>query len=134
FSTIPPYPRENDFLGPYNKFLHTVFPADSDYTVIPQSYSFLDLYDSANTIIKFEVVFKDNPVFFLQIKEPQILAVLSTHEKADDQMRKCMRDLAPICLLNMLHGVCTLSTHLSFYSYNKQTCISLLDLYCLDMQ
>ncbi len=121
FSTIPPYPRENVFLGPYNKLLHTVFPAESDYTVIPQSYSFLDSYGSANTIIGFEVVFEDNPVFFLQIKEPQSLAVLSNREKADDQMRKCMRDLAPICPLDMLHGVCAFGTHLSFYSYDKQT-------------
>ncbi len=123
FSTIPPYPRENYFLGPYNKLLHTFFPADSDYTVIPQSYSFLDSYGSANTIIEFEVVFEDNPVFFLQIKESQSLAVLSARGKADDQMRKRMRDLAPNCPLDTLHGVSAFGTRLSFYSYDKQTCI-----------
>ncbi|KAK0215315.1 hypothetical protein EDD85DRAFT_782524, partial [Armillaria nabsnona] len=123
FSTIPPYPHENDFLGPYNKLLHTVFPTDSDYTVVPQLYSFLDSHGSANSIIGFEVVFKDNAVFFLQIKELKSLAVLSAHERAGDQMRKCMRDLAPNCPLDMLHGVSAFSTHLSFYSYDKQTCI-----------
>ncbi len=112
FSTIPPYPRENYFLGPYNKLLHTFFPADSDYTVIPQSYSFLDSYGSANTIIEFEVVFEDNPVFFLQIKESQSLAVLSARGNADDQMRKRMRDLAPNCPLDTLHGVSAFGTRL----------------------
>ncbi|KAK0434439.1 hypothetical protein EV421DRAFT_1839829 [Armillaria borealis] len=69
FSTIPPYPRKNDFLGPYNKLLHAFFPADSEYTVIPRSYTFSDLYNSTNAIkFEFEVVFEDKPVFFLQIK------------------------------------------------------------------
>ncbi|KAK0434417.1 hypothetical protein EV421DRAFT_1717575 [Armillaria borealis] len=126
FCAIPPYPRENDFLGPYNKLLHTVFPADSDYTVIPQSYSFLDSYGSANTIIGFEVVFEDNPVFSLQIKEPKSLAVLSAREKADDQMRKRLRDLAPNCPLDtLLHHLpkdtTAFGTCLSFYSYDKQS-------------
>ncbi|KAK0215331.1 hypothetical protein EDD85DRAFT_943072 [Armillaria nabsnona] len=121
FSTIPPYPRENDFLGPYNKLLHAFFPADSEYTVIPRSYSFSDSYGSANAIFEFEVVFKDKPVFFLQIKGPQSLAVFSAREKADDQMRKCMKDLAPNCPLDTLHGVGAFGMHLSFYSYDKQT-------------
>lgn len=54
FSTIPPNARENDFYAPYNKLLYTLFPADSDYTVAPQSYSLLDSRDSVDFIIEFE--------------------------------------------------------------------------------
>ncbi|PBK61834.1 hypothetical protein ARMSODRAFT_622079 [Armillaria solidipes] len=48
--------------------------------------------------IEFKVIFEDNPVFFLQIKGPRGLTVNSTREKADDQMRKRMRDLGPTVL------------------------------------
>ncbi len=121
FSTIPPYPHENDFLGPYNKLLHTVFPANSDYTVIPRSYSFSDSHGSANAVFEFEVLFKDKPVFFLQIKGPQSFTVISAREKADEHMRKRTKDLAPNCPLDTLHGVSAFGTRLSLYSYDKQT-------------
>ncbi|KAK0442698.1 uncharacterized protein EV420DRAFT_1752241 [Desarmillaria tabescens] len=104
-------------IGTWRRF----FPADSDYTVAPQSYSFSDPYGSANLVIGFEVVFEDKPVFFLQIKEPQALAVKSAREEADGQMRKCMRDLAPNCLLGILYGISAFGTRLCFYSYDKQT-------------
>ncbi|SJL14467.1 uncharacterized protein ARMOST_17924 [Armillaria ostoyae] len=118
-----PLSPENDFLGPYNKLLHALFPADSEYTVILRSYSFSDSYGAAKAIFEFKVIFEDNPVFLLQIKGPRGLTVNSTSEKADDQMRKRMRDLAPNCPLDTLHGISAFGTRLSFYSYNKQTCI-----------
>ena len=37
FATIPVNPRENDYYVPYNKLLNILFPADSPFTVGPQT-------------------------------------------------------------------------------------------------
>jgi hypothetical protein len=121
FSTIPPNARENDFYAPYNKLLYTLFPADSDYTVAPQSYSVLDSRDSVDFIIEFEVLLEDKPVLFVEIKEPRKITLKSAREEADNQMRKRMGDLAPGCPLDTLNGVSAFGTRIAFYTYDKQT-------------
>ena len=121
FSTIPPNPRENDFYAPYNKLLYTLFSADSDHTVAPQSYSVLDSRDSVNFIIEFEIHLEDKPVFFVEMKEPRNIALKSARDEADKQMRKRMGDLAPRCPLDTLNGVSAFGTRLAFYAYDKQT-------------
>jgi len=121
FSTIPVNARENDFYAPYNKLLYSLFPADSNFTVAPQSYSLLDSRDSVDFIIEFEVLLEDEPVFFLEIKEPRKIILKSARAEADNQMRKRMGDLAPLCPLDTLNGVSAFGTRLSFYSYDKQT-------------
>ena len=121
FSTVPANARENDYYAPYNKLLYTLFPADSDYTVAPQSYSLLDSRNSVDFIIEFEVRLEDKPVLFLQIKEPRKIAFKSAREEADNQMRKRMGDLAAVCPLDTLYGLSAFGTQLSFYTYDKQT-------------
>jgi hypothetical protein len=120
FRTIPPNARENDFYAPY-KILYTLFPADSDYTVAPQSYSVLDSRDSVDFIIEFEVLLEDKPVLFVEIKEPRKITFKSAREEADNQMRKRMGDLAPGCPLDTLNGVSAFGTRIAFYTYDKQT-------------
>ena len=102
FSTIPVNARENDFYAPYNKLLYSLFPADSNFTVAPQSYTLLDSRDSVNFIIELEVLLEDKPVCFLEIKEPRKIILKSSRTEADNQMRKRMGDLAPICPLDTL--------------------------------
>ncbi|KAI9464036.1 hypothetical protein BJY52DRAFT_1251206 [Lactarius psammicola] len=121
FNTIPANARENDYYAPYNKLLYTLFPADSDYTVAPQSYSVLNSRGSVDFIIEFEVLLEDKPVLFLEIEEPKKIAFQSAREEADNQMRKRMVDLAPACPLDTLSGVSAFGTQLSFYTYDKQT-------------
>ena len=116
FSTIPINARENDYYGPYNKLLNGLFPADSDYTVVPQSYSLLDSRDSVDFIIEFEILLEDKPVFFLEIKEPRKMILKSARTEADNHMRKRMGDLAPLCPLDTLHGVSAFGTCLSMTS------------------
>jgi len=118
FSTVPANVRENDFYGPYNKLLYTLFPADSDYTVAPQTYSLINSWDF---IIEFEVLLEDKPILLLEVKEPTKIALKSAREEADQRMRKRMRDLAPICPLDTLNGMSDFGTQLSFYTYDKET-------------
>ncbi|KIJ09103.1 hypothetical protein PAXINDRAFT_17807 [Paxillus involutus ATCC 200175] len=78
FQIIPPNPTESDFQGAYNKLLYTLFPADTDFTVVPlylkpaSSANFSDYYITA-----FEIIFKNTPVFILQLKKPANLDFIS---------------------------------------------------------
>jgi len=120
FSTIP-YPDENDFYAPYNTLLNTLSPPDSDYTIVPQSYSTLGSHDEVYFRVRFEVHLEDKPVFFMEIERPQSIASIIDCRDADIWMRKRIGDLAPSCPLDTFNGVSAFGTHLAFYSYDKQT-------------
>jgi len=115
FQTVPSYPRAYDFLGPYNKLLYTFFPADSDFSVIPQ-YREPPSRDSTNFIMCFEIQFRNSPVLFLVLKDPSEILLISTRREADDQIRSWMGDLVGHCPLPTMHAVSILGTALCFYS------------------
>jgi hypothetical protein len=92
FTKIPDAPSEADFRGPYNKLLHTLFPAESDYTVVPQYLP--GAREAADFIVMFEVLHIDKPVLILEPKAPGQLRCPSTRKAADMQVRFRMTDLA----------------------------------------
>jgi len=92
FQTVPANPQECDYYGPYNKLLHTLFPADSDYTVIPQ-YLEPHLSESPDWIMIFEVFLVNQPILILELKKPADLDLVSARELADSQIRRRMGDL-----------------------------------------
>ena len=65
FRTILANPAEREFHGPYNKLLYTIFPADSDFTVVPQylEHNSLKKYDF---IFTFEVSIDNKPVLIIR--------------------------------------------------------------------
>ncbi|KAH8997001.1 hypothetical protein EDB86DRAFT_964723 [Lactarius hatsudake] len=63
----------------------------------------------------------DKPVLFLEIKELRRITLWSARKEVDNRMRIRMRDLVPVSPLEILNGVSTFGTHLSFYTYDKQT-------------
>jgi len=92
FQTVPAKPLQSDFHGPYNKLLHTLFPADSDYTVIPQ-YLEPPPSESRDGIMTFEVFLVNQPILILELKKPVDLNSVSARELADSQIRRRMGDL-----------------------------------------
>jgi hypothetical protein len=96
----------NQYHGPYNKVLNTLFPAYSDFIVSP---NYLPGNIDAGTafIVSFEVTLRRHPVFMLEIKPPQHLSLRSTQETADKQIRRRLVDLSGV-----LH--CRLPSHLFF--------------------
>ena len=92
FVKLPEAPSEADFHGPYNKLLYTLFPADSEFTVVPQYLP--GSCESAGFIVMFEVWLADKPVLVLELKAPTRLRYPSTREDADLQIRTRIRDLA----------------------------------------
>lgn len=93
FRAIPANPAERDFHGPYNKLLYTLFPADSDFTVVPR-YLEHNSPKTSDFIVTFEVSIDNKPIFILELKSPADLAWISTRQSADDQVRARMGDLA----------------------------------------
>ena len=103
FEKVPPalHALEADYHGPHNKLLYSLFPADTNYTVVPQ-YLHRDSRDPADFLFLFEVFFEDKTVLILEIKAPGTLRYASSRKAADRQIRKRIRDvyrvLSSICL------------------------------------
>ncbi|KAI0245908.1 hypothetical protein BJV78DRAFT_1399100 [Lactifluus subvellereus] len=109
FEKVPGNPSEADFHGPYNRLLYTLFPPDTDFTVVPRYM--LGSRESAD----FLVVLEDKPVFILELKPPGDLRYPSSRETADRQIRARIRDLHGDCPLPVLHAVIAAGTKLCFY-------------------
>ena len=93
FQAIPANPAERELQGPYNKLLNTIFPPDSDFTVVPQ-YLEHNSPKKSDFVVTFEVSIDNKPVFILELKPPADLALISTRQLADDQVRERLGDLA----------------------------------------
>ncbi|PCH39847.1 hypothetical protein WOLCODRAFT_161917 [Wolfiporia cocos MD-104 SS10] len=112
FEMVPANPSEADFHGPYNKLLHTLFPTDTDFTVVP-FYS-PNLHDSAD-FVTFAVLIEDRPVFIIKLRPPSDLRYASSRETADRQIRAHIKDIHGDCSLPVLHAVSAMGTRLCFY-------------------
>jgi len=92
FQMVPKYPQQNDFHGPYNKLLNTLFPADSEYTVIPP-FPEPGSSQASDWIVTTDVFLVDKPILILQLKKPGDLDLVSARELTDFQIRQRMADL-----------------------------------------
>ncbi|KAF8528451.1 hypothetical protein BU17DRAFT_73493 [Hysterangium stoloniferum] len=99
FDSMPRRPLEADLYGPYNKLLCTLFPLDTNFTVVPQ-YPIKDPV----MLVDFVVTHKKKPVFILELKSPDKLRFFATCGTADNQMR---------CPLHVLRGASAMGTQLS---------------------
>jgi hypothetical protein len=92
FQTIPPNPIESDFHGAYNKLLNTLFPPDTDFTVVPQYLK--PASSKSDYIVTFEILFENKPIFILGLEKPADLKFISSRQAADVQIRERLGDLA----------------------------------------
>jgi hypothetical protein len=93
--TVPINPSETDFHGPYNKLLHSLFPSDADYTVVPHYVP--GSVESLDPIFRYEVLFENKfenqTVFTLDLKSPGQLCYISRCEEAGRYIRRQFGDL-----------------------------------------
>jgi hypothetical protein len=80
--------------GAYNKLLHHLFPADSQFTVVPNWLQPLNSQPESTGSMALEVHFSGKPVFILQLNDPATMNYLSTRKSVDSQLRHRMADLA----------------------------------------
>jgi hypothetical protein len=83
---------DNVLHAPYNKLLNTLFPVDTDFTVIP---NFQEIHSSKGTdcLVTFEIFLENQPVFVLELKREKDFSVRSKRKAADDQLRGRLGDL-----------------------------------------
>ncbi len=94
FQTIPPNPIESDFHGAYNKLLCTLFPPDTDFTVVPQYLKPASPKSSDYIrVFTFEIFLENKPVFILELNNPADLDFISSRQAADVQIRERLGDL-----------------------------------------
>ncbi|KAF8492422.1 hypothetical protein F5888DRAFT_1619057 [Russula emetica] len=113
---------ENVLHVPYNKLLNTLFPVDTDFTVIP-NFQEINSTKGAEYLVTFEHFLKNLPVFVL-LKREKNFSVRSKRTAADDQLRGRLGDLIDACPLPVLHGVSAFGTKLCFYSITKVGLVS----------
>ena len=88
FQTVPTNPSESDYDDPYNKLLYTLFPSDTDYTIVPHYVP--GSVESLDPIFRYEVLFENNfenkTVFILDLKSPKQLCYISQRGEADQHI------------------------------------------------
>ncbi|KAJ7237587.1 hypothetical protein C8J57DRAFT_1087369 [Mycena rebaudengoi] len=119
FSAIPEGDdvAEKHFHGPYNKLLHTLFPADSKYTIVPQSMP--TWREGGDFIFTFHITVRKVPVFVLELKAPADLKIQSERDLADDHIRRQLVNLTADTPLSVFHAVSAIGTKLCFYTYTQ---------------
>lgn len=131
---------ENVLHAPYNKLLNTLFPVDTDFTVIPNFQEINSTKGASDYLVTFELFLENQPVFVLELKREKDFSVRSKRTTADDQLRGRLGDLIgdallPLfslsnlfvidaCPLPVLRGVSASGTKLCFYSITKAGLIS----------
>ena len=83
---------ENVLHAPYNKLLNTLFPVDTDFTVIP-NFQETNSTNGAEYLVTFEIFLENRPVFLLALKRVRDFSVRSKRKAADDQLRGRLGDL-----------------------------------------
>ena len=89
---------ENVLHAPYNKLLNTLFPVDTDFTVIP-NFQEISLTKGGDYLVTFEIFLENRPVFVLELKREKDFSVKSKRTAADDQLRGRLGDLIGNALL-----------------------------------
>ena len=92
---------ENVLHAPYNKLLNTLFPVDTDFTVIP-NFQEINSTKGADYLMTFEIFLENRPVFVLGLKREKDFSVRSKRTAADDQLRGRLGDLIGDALLLLL--------------------------------
>jgi hypothetical protein len=89
---------DNVLHAPYNKLLNTLFPVDTDFTVIP-NFQEINSTNGVDYLVTFEIFWENRPVFVLGLKREKDFSVRSKRTAADDQLRGRMGDLIGNTLL-----------------------------------
>ncbi|EAU89941.1 hypothetical protein CC1G_08423 [Coprinopsis cinerea okayama7 len=124
FTCLPPHATETDYYGPFNKLLHSLFPPDSRYSVVPRlipsntfqtssgilppsSFGAIGAGASCWSPVQFmyEIMYEDKPILVVYIKGPNDILYPSMREAVDKVMRSRMRDIQELYSLPSIAGV-----------------------------
>ncbi|KAF8517287.1 hypothetical protein BU17DRAFT_50001 [Hysterangium stoloniferum] len=116
---------ENKFYPLYNSILNECFPQER-FSICPQ-YATPIAQAGGIGAIGFAVTYVvealdlDSVVFFLEIKPPTHLPILSGRKDADNQMRQRFGQIAHLVKLPTLYGISAIGKSLCYYTYSVPT-------------
>ncbi|KAF8326414.1 hypothetical protein F5887DRAFT_1289043 [Amanita rubescens] len=120
FARIPnDTPIDNKYYGVFYQILHTVCFPEHHFDVEPR-YPFPDL-GVVDSVFTYVVEVNDLPVFFLEIKSPLHIDLISTRVDTDAEMRARFLALYEDISTHRLHGVSAMGQRLAFYHLDKAT-------------
>jgi hypothetical protein len=109
---------ENVFHAPYSKLLNTLFPVDTDFTVIP-NFQEINSAKGADYLVTFEIFLENRPVFVLELKHEKDFSIKSKRSAADDQLRGRLGDLIGDTLLPLF-----LRLQFIYYRHLSTACLT----------
>ena len=113
---------ESAYYGPYNTLLNILFPPDSPYEIVPRYHRPLTAFNEGLDFVTLYVIqLQRRPVFFIEIKPPASLNLLSKREEADIQMRHRYADMIDTAIVPTFHGISAFGTRLGFYTCDQAT-------------
>ncbi|KZT19831.1 hypothetical protein NEOLEDRAFT_1077109 [Neolentinus lepideus HHB14362 ss-1] len=119
FKKVPVNPSKAHFHGPYNKLLSTLFPPDTNFTIVPHYMPLPAGLISAGFIVCLCI----SPVFILELKSPGDLRYTSSCQATDRQLCACIRDVHIDCPLPVLYAISMMGTRLCFYKRPHDGCM-----------
>ncbi|OBZ70683.1 hypothetical protein A0H81_09187 [Grifola frondosa] len=118
FKATPPGSSELEFHGPYNKLLYSLFPTNSDFSIVPRYLESATL-PSGDLVFSFTVFFPvanvDRPVLSLELTGARGVESALRRREADEHVRRRMHELRDQCPLPKLRAISAMGTKLSFY-------------------
>ena len=120
FARIPhDTPIDNKYYGVFYQILQAVCFSEHHFDVEPR-YPFPDL-GVVDSVFTYVVEVNDLPVFFLEIKSPLHIDLISTRVDTDAEMRARFLALYEDISTPRLHGVSAMGQRLAFYHLDKET-------------
>lgn len=120
FARIPhDTPIDNEYYGVFSRILHHVCFPEHHFTIEPR-YPFPDL-GVIDSVFTYVVGVNDLLVFFLEIKTPLHINLISTRVDTDAEMRARLLALYEDTPTPRLHGVSAMGQRLAFYCLDKAT-------------
>ena len=99
-----------------------LFSPDSPYEIVPKyNRPFQSGDDSVDFVMLYVVKLQRHSVFFIEIKAPASVIMLSKREKADLQMRQRCAGMIHALSISTLYGISAFGTRLCFYEYDRMT-------------
>ena len=114
---------EDDYFGVFNQILSRVCFAGGPFITHPFYFLPLVVHGTLETgpfqVVTYVVRVKNQPIFFLEIKNPCHLDTAYSRVHVDMQMRAKFCGLYNITPTSMLHGISAMGQKLAFYCFDK---------------
>lgn len=110
------YPLYDDILN--ECFPRTIFSISPQYATPLAQTGGVGAIDFAITYV-IEALNIDSPVFFIEVKPPTHLPIISARKDAENQVRRRFGEISHLVKVPRLYGISAIGRQLSYYEFDK---------------